>query len=209
MSVSPTVFNDINPIAQQAGVPTSVWEIIAQQESGFNPSAIGDNGTSFGIFQLHKGGQLPAQYDSNPQAVLDPTLNATIAMPDIAKAWSDLGPQFNDTITWWESFASQSGHPGGNTTDPATVNEATALMNLYNTGTYGQLTAGSSTSTLGFNTPSLSIPGIPSSADIGTFLIRASFFGLGAVLALVGGYVIATGETSPTAIVQKVSGVLK
>ena len=130
-TVPSTIYSDVNPVAQKYGVPTWLWEDIASVESGFNPKAVGDNGTSFGLFQLHIGGQLPAQYNNNPQPVFDPTLNANIAMPAIASAWSSLGSSFSNTLQWWEQFAAASGHPGGSPTEQVTINEATALNTQY------------------------------------------------------------------------------
>lgn len=127
-----TQTGNIDAIAIQYGVPTSIWEDVAKTESGLNTNAIGDNGTSFGLFQLHIGGQLPAQYNNNPTAVFDPVLNAQIAMPSIAKAWNDLKSSFNpNDVGWWQQFAAQSGHPGGSPGNITTNNEAAILQKNY------------------------------------------------------------------------------
>lgn len=134
------ILGAVSSVAMQYGVPTGIWEDVAYVESGYNQNAVGDNGSSFGLFQLHRGGQLPAQYESNPQAVFDPTLNAQIAMPAIANAWSKLSSSFNpNNSAWWLMFAVESGHPGGNIVTPgqAEQNEAVKLMNTYNNGTPG------------------------------------------------------------------------
>lgn len=129
------IYGPVEAVAVQYGIPASLWEDIAYVESGYNPSAVGDNGTSFGLFQLHIGGQLPAQYNSNPSAVYDPTLNAQIAMPSIAKAWNNLKGSFNATSpSWWQNFAAQSGHPGGSPGQTATNNEAARLLASYSGG---------------------------------------------------------------------------
>lgn len=126
------IYNAVHAQAVQYGVPDSIWEDVAYIESGYNPNAIGDNGTSFGLFQLHIGGQLPAQYNNNPSAVFDPSLNAQIAMPDIAGAWNGLKSSFNPSSqSWWQSFAAQSGHPGGSPGQTVTDNEATKLQSYY------------------------------------------------------------------------------
>lgn len=126
---------NIDAIAIQYGIPTSIWQDIATVESGNNPQAIGDNGTSFGLFQLHIGGQLPAQYNNNPTAVFDPVLNAQIAMPSIATAWNNLKSSFNPSSTlWWQQFAAQSGHPGGTPGNQITDNEAAKLQAGYLSG---------------------------------------------------------------------------
>ncbi len=125
----PNIYAPVEAVAMQYGIPASLWEDIAYTESGYNPSAVGDNGSSFGLFQLHIGGQLPSQYNSNPSAVYDPTLNAQIAMPAIAKAWNSLKGSFNaGSQSWWQQFAAQSGHPGGSPGQTATNNEAAKLL---------------------------------------------------------------------------------
>lgn len=41
-------------IAKEEGVDPALALSIAQIESGFNPNAVGDNGNSFGLFQIHR-----------------------------------------------------------------------------------------------------------------------------------------------------------
>lgn len=48
-------------------------------ESKGNPHAIGDGNTSFGLFQLHKGGELTEAHLS-PQQAFDPLTNARVAL---------------------------------------------------------------------------------------------------------------------------------
>jgi hypothetical protein len=50
---------------------------MAMLESALNPQAIGDNGTSFGLFQLHKGGELG---DMTAEAAFDPVKNTRVAL---------------------------------------------------------------------------------------------------------------------------------
>lgn len=45
-------------VARQYGIPPRVAWAIGRVESGNNPYRVGDNGTSFGYFQLHEGGEL-------------------------------------------------------------------------------------------------------------------------------------------------------
>lgn len=49
----------------------------AIQESGLRPTAVGDGGTSFGLYQLHRGGELGSL---TPQQAFDPTTNAATAL---------------------------------------------------------------------------------------------------------------------------------
>lgn len=132
-NVPTSIYNAVEPYAQQYGVPDPIWETIAYVESGMNAApAPGDNGTSFGLFQLHIGGQFPAQYESNPTALNDPALNAQYAMPAIGRAWKNLSATFNaGSVSWWESFAAQSGHPGGSPGQTVTDNEAGKLQTDY------------------------------------------------------------------------------
>src|SRR6266487_1995371 len=128
--------NILGPLAAAAtryGIPLSIVEDIAYTESGYNAQAIGDQGSSFGLFQLHVSGQLPAQYNPpNQGPVFDPTLNTSIAMPAIARAWNNLKGSFNpNSNAWWQQFAAQSGHPGGSPGNSATANEAAKLQQYY------------------------------------------------------------------------------
>lgn len=49
----------------------------ALTESGLNPRAVGDNGTSFGLYQLHRGGELGSL---SPSQAYDPATNANVAL---------------------------------------------------------------------------------------------------------------------------------
>lgn len=64
-------------VAQQHGVDPRLALADAEQESGLNPSAVGDQGTSFGLYQLHEGGELGAL---TPQQAFDPATNAGVAL---------------------------------------------------------------------------------------------------------------------------------
>ena len=135
------VVKAVDPIAKAAGVPTALWEVIARQESNFNPNAVGDGGTSWGEFQLHKGGQADAAFKAgfSVNDLYDPAINARFAMPAIASAWKGLGGMFDDSILWWQLFSSGSGHPGGLPGETANANEAKALKSIYDQNIYGSL----------------------------------------------------------------------
>ncbi len=72
----------ITSVAVSLKVDPKLAIATAEQESGLNPNAVGDNGTSFGLFQLHRGGELgnltQAQAD-------DPATNAKVALTEFAK----------------------------------------------------------------------------------------------------------------------------
>lgn len=55
-------------IAQQEGVDPSLALAVAQQESGFNPSAVGDGGKSFGLFQIHQPSHPDYKGGTDPEA---------------------------------------------------------------------------------------------------------------------------------------------
>jgi hypothetical protein len=75
----------IDRIALALGVPTALAEAQAQVESGFNPFARGDyvNGvpTSFGIYQLHRGGMLGSL---TPEQAFNPDTNARVSLSSLA-----------------------------------------------------------------------------------------------------------------------------
>jgi len=143
-----SIYGPVEAVAVQYGVPIAIWEDVAYAESGYNPKAIGDQGTSFGLFQLHIGGQLPSQYDSNPTPVFDPGLNARYAMPSIARAWNANKSSFDpNNLNWWERFAAESGHPGGSPGQKVTDNEAAILQRDYSGGSTPQPSANNPTIT--------------------------------------------------------------
>lgn len=55
-------------IAQQEGVDPSLALAVAQQESAFNPNAVGDGGNSFGLFQIHQPSHPDYKGGTNPEA---------------------------------------------------------------------------------------------------------------------------------------------
>ncbi len=69
------------------GLPDSYLSI-PNCESGFNPLAVGDHGTSYGLWQIH----LPAHLDVTKEQALDPVWSTRWAMAQLklgkAKIWS-------------------------------------------------------------------------------------------------------------------------
>lgn len=118
--------DDVTAMATSLGIPSRILYSVIQVESGFNPSAIGDNGTSFGILQLHIGGQAPSGVPTS--ALLDPVTNAKYGLPALVRGLQAAGP-FNDSLAWWDKFASASGHPGGSLAQAS--NEAVQLKSAY------------------------------------------------------------------------------
>lgn len=70
----------IDRVAQALGVDPKLAEATAQQESGFNPNAIGDGGHSVGLFQLNDRGEGAGMTVAQRQ---DPETNARIALTQI------------------------------------------------------------------------------------------------------------------------------
>jgi len=84
----------IDTVAASYSLPAWLAEIAARVESGFDPYARGDrvNGqyTSFGLYQLHRGGELealPGTYDQKIAAAYDPGTNARVALQRIAAVY--------------------------------------------------------------------------------------------------------------------------
>lgn len=71
----------ITKIADQYGVNPNLAIADASVESNLNPTAVGDNGTSFGLFQLHRGGELG---NLTPQQAFNPVTNASVALAQFA-----------------------------------------------------------------------------------------------------------------------------
>lgn len=67
--------------AQQKGIDPYLALATAIQESKLNPQAVGDNGTSFGLFQLHQGGELG---NLTADQAFDPQTNANVALSEFA-----------------------------------------------------------------------------------------------------------------------------
>lgn len=55
-------------IAKEEGVDPALALSVAQIESGFNPSAVGDNGNSFGLFQIHRPSHPDYKGGTDPEA---------------------------------------------------------------------------------------------------------------------------------------------
>jgi len=125
---------DIASAAAGYNVPAWIPIDIAQTESSLNPQALGDytNGkpTSFGLFQLHWGGQGTGYTE---QQLFDPVLNSQIAMVPIANAYQMAVAQNLQGFGLLDFVATHSGHPGyaGPGNYPAAES---ALKRVYGSG---------------------------------------------------------------------------
>lgn len=70
----------VRQVAKALNVDPNLAVATEHVESQGNPTAVGDQGTSFGLFQLHKGGELG---NLTPQQAFDPVTNATRALTQI------------------------------------------------------------------------------------------------------------------------------
>jgi hypothetical protein len=109
------VYQAVSPVFQSYGVPDYIWQSIAHMETGgtFDVKAVGDSGRSFGLFQLFTDGGQGDAYAGNGEALFDPTLNAQIAAPEIARAYHlgrQMGMSEGPQLAAW--VAANSGHPG-------------------------------------------------------------------------------------------------
>lgn len=79
-----TAVNAITAAANKYGLDPAALIAVAQVESGLNPSAVGDSGHAFGLFQFNNaGGVITGQ--ANPERYLNPQFNAMEAARHIAK----------------------------------------------------------------------------------------------------------------------------
>lgn len=74
-------------VARQHGVDPTVAVAMMLVESGGRNTAVGDGGTSFGLFQLHRGGMLTAA-GLTPEQAFDPRTNANVALKSYAHEWA-------------------------------------------------------------------------------------------------------------------------
>lgn len=69
--------------AQRNGLPLNVLAVVVKAESGFDPNAIGDNGTSYGFGQIH----LPAHPDVTAVQAADPQFNVNWIAQSLGNAY--------------------------------------------------------------------------------------------------------------------------
>lgn len=71
-------------VAREHGVDPKLAVAMMLVESGGDNRAVGDNGTSFGLFQLHHGGML-TEAGLTPEQAYDPRTNAEVSIGNLAK----------------------------------------------------------------------------------------------------------------------------
>jgi soluble lytic murein transglycosylase-like protein len=106
----PTVLQALARAAQDAGVPYNVALATAMAESGLNPTAIGDQGCSHGLFQLNTcGGE---GVGMSPGELNDPYTNALTALRQFA-AVAQADPSITSDPGRWAAAAQRPADPNG------------------------------------------------------------------------------------------------
>ncbi|MBK5447328.1 invasion protein [Bacillus sp. TH22] len=108
----------ISEVAKRYDIPDWIPLSIADHETKFNRKAIGDNGTSFGLFQLHRGGLAPAQ--SSEESLVDSRINTTIAISSMVKSYErgvKKGLQDWELLKYVANTSGWPGNLGGEWTD--------------------------------------------------------------------------------------------
>lgn len=131
-------YDKVAGIFDAKGVPESVWGSILKVESKGDPKALGDNGESFGLFQIHTTGGLGDAYRNNTAALYDPETNARIAADAMAPVYQAAVGKGLSGYSLTQYVASHAGWPLKTGNMPASYN--TALMKQY--GSYNPATGG-------------------------------------------------------------------
>lgn len=113
-------------------IPPSILEEIVSVESGYNPNATGDNGTSFGLLQLHFGGQGTGHTAAELE---NPYTNLQIGVPYVAAGYQAALQQGYTGFDLALHTAGESGHPGGSPGHYVMTSQYEAMLRqAYQTG---------------------------------------------------------------------------
>lgn len=161
--MSQPIFDQVKSIADQYGVPSGVWYPIMVAESNGNPSAVGDNGKSIGLFQLNTAGGQGSGYA--PATLYDPVVNARIAMPAIAEAYYAVKGKYTGAELTAQ-VAARSGHPGGSISNPLSPSNTgvSRIREIASSYFLGQSVTKGITDQLGLTSP-LSNAGVANPLD--------------------------------------------
>ncbi|PGS77208.1 invasion protein [Bacillus cereus] len=99
------VRNTIQQISMEHGIPPWIPLSIAFHESKFDSNTVGDKGTSFGLFQLHRDGLAPKDLKNEET-------NARIAISKMENAYSQGLQQSLKGLELLKYVANTSGWPG-------------------------------------------------------------------------------------------------
>lgn len=96
-------------IARQHGANPVTAVSMMLVESGGNERAVGDGGTSFGLFQLHRGGMLTAA-GLTPTQAFNPVTNARVAVASLARTERARGSSSGSTAAASQRPADPAGY---------------------------------------------------------------------------------------------------
>lgn len=187
------VANKIATVARNLGIDPRLAVADAYQESKLNPQAVGDNGTSFGVFQLHKGGELGSL---TPTQAFDVDTNSVTALSVFKK---NQGTYSGGTL------AAKSQRPA----DP--IGYAASVDSLVASGSFDEFANGSTSSI-----PSGSITTQDSSDSVKLFslgpigdvslpksgLVRFVVIAVGFSFVVVGLHALTTNAQTPVGVIS-------
>lgn len=104
------VRNTIKNISTEQDIPSWIPLSIAFHESKFDPTTVGDDGTSFGLFQLHRGGLAPDYLKDEDLKNIE--TNTKIAISNMKNAYVKGLQQKLTGIDLLKYVANTSGWPG-------------------------------------------------------------------------------------------------
>lgn len=133
------------------GIPPEVMFAGGQVESGLNPTSVGDNGTSFGLYQEHEGGELTSDSGNNISLAENPQHAADVFAMTLAGARQQ-NPSAN-----WGTLVAMAQRPqllnaqGQPTTNPAQSQYAAKINSML--GQAGQLPSAEAARVMGGQVP--------------------------------------------------------
>ncbi|MBC6315560.1 transglycosylase SLT domain-containing protein [Listeria grandensis] len=103
------IMDMIKETAKKHDIPAWIPLSIAETESKFDPKTVGDEGTSFGLFQLHRGGLAPEELTE--EELLKPEKNIEIAISNMTRAYDRAQKEGLEGIKMLTYIANTSGWP--------------------------------------------------------------------------------------------------
>lgn len=96
MSIPQQFAATVQAAAQAYGLPAEILDLIITDESSWNPHAVGDNGSSYGLAQIH----LPAHPDVTQQQAQDPTFAIFWTAKELGQAYQKFGGDLAATLLY-------------------------------------------------------------------------------------------------------------
>ena len=166
---------------------TSIATSAVETGGSFNPQSVGDQGTSFGLFQLHQGGELGSL---SAQQAYNPVTNSSVAITQIADVQQQQAGLSPGQVA---ATAQRPASPGSYATD---------VNNLLTAPTYGfHVGAGAAAQNIAPNAPTtpnvsvtvpkgLSATNLASGGSSSTATTAGSTTGTTGLLGKIGGYLM-------------------